>query len=181
MNDANRKKLVDQAPADPGATDEMLSSQPIGYWSGLAHEAVTRCLRDEMAKVDVTQPQYWVLNAVNGGAGAGAGAGAPGRAEVGARLASLTDARETARVIDQLLHRGWLRAEGPGSGSGSGPGSGSGGEGALHLTEEGEAARVRLRGLAAEVRAVVHEGVGEEEYVAALRVLRRMIANVAGR
>lgn len=74
---------TDQAPADPGATDEMLATQPIGYWSGLAHAAVTRHLRDAMARID----------------------------------------------------------------------------------------------LATEVRTVVHEGISEEEYVAALKVLRRMVAN----
>ncbi|MEU5282623.1 hypothetical protein N7925_14690 [Streptomyces sp. CA-278952] len=43
-----------------------------------------------------------------------------------------------------------------------------------------EAARVRLRELATEVRAEVHKGISDEEYVAALQVLRKMIANVEG-
>lgn len=50
----------------------------------------------------------------------------------------------------------------------------------LHLTDDGEAARVRVRALATEVRAVVHEGISDEEYVATLKVLRRMAANVEG-
>lgn len=48
---------TDQAPANPAATDDMLATQPIGYWSGLAHATVARHLRDAMAKLDVTQPQ----------------------------------------------------------------------------------------------------------------------------
>ncbi|MFE0705144.1 MarR family winged helix-turn-helix transcriptional regulator [Streptomyces sp. NPDC058872] len=137
-----------------------MATQPVGYWSGLAHAAVTRHLRDAMAEVDATQPQYWVLNRVNGGPAA------PGRAEVVAQLGHLADEpREIARTIDQLLHRGWLRVDG--------------GQ-CLHLTEAGEAARVRLRALATEVRAVVHRGVSDEEYVVALKVLRRMVANVEG-
>ncbi|MFD0021342.1 MarR family winged helix-turn-helix transcriptional regulator [Streptomyces sp. NPDC058382] len=151
---------TDQAPADPAATDDMLASQPIGYWSGLAHASVTRHLRDAMARIDVTQPQYWVLNRVDGGAGEST------REEVIAQLTPLADGpHEIARVVDQLIHRGWLRA-----------GHGQ----RLHLSAAGEAARVRLRELVTGLRAVVHEGISDEEYVAALKVMRRMVANVEG-
>ncbi|MEU6663066.1 MarR family winged helix-turn-helix transcriptional regulator [Streptomyces sp. NPDC046821] len=150
--------ITDQAPADPAATEDMLANQPIGYWSGLVHEAVTRHLRDAMARIDVTQPQYWVLNRVN------AGPTTPSREEVIAQLTPLADGpHEIARVIDQLLHRGWLRSD-------------TGKD--LHLTDAGEAARVRLRAIATELRADVHRGISDEEYVAALKVLRRMLANV---
>ncbi len=49
-------------PADPAAPDDALATQPIGYWSGLAHRAVIRRIRDEMARIDVTQPQWWTVN-----------------------------------------------------------------------------------------------------------------------
>ncbi|MGW0563026.1 MarR family winged helix-turn-helix transcriptional regulator [Streptomyces sp. NPDC003016] len=157
MNPQAETTTTDQAPADPAATDDMLATQPVGYWSGRAHAAVTRHLRDAMAGVDVTQPQYWVLNSVNGGPVP------PSREEVVGRLTPLADGPyDIARVVDQLLHRGWLRND-----------AGQ----RLHLTDAGEAARVRLRALVTEVRAVVHEGVSDEEYVAALKVLRRVIAN----
>ncbi|MEU9193145.1 MarR family winged helix-turn-helix transcriptional regulator [Streptomyces hundungensis] len=151
---------TDQAPANPAATDDMLATQPVGYWCGLAHATVTRHLRDAMAKIDVTQPQYWVLNRVNGGPAAS------NREEVVAQLTHLADGpHEIARVVDQLLHREWLRID----------------DGQrLHLTAAGETARARLRELATEVRAVVHQGIGDEEYVAALKVLRKMVANVEG-
>lgn len=149
---------TDQAPADPAATDDMLATQPIGYWSGLTYAAVTRHLRDAMARIDVTQPQYWVLNRVNGGPAA------PSREAVVSQLTPLGDGpHEIARAIDQLLHRGWLRNNAAQY---------------LEITDAGEAARVRLRELATEVRAVVHEGISDEEYVAALKVLRRMAANI---
>ncbi len=70
---------------------------------------------------------------------------------------------EMPRVVDQLLHCGWLRADAGDR---------------LRLTDAGEAARVTLRALVTELRAVVHEGIGDEEYAAALKVLRTMIANV---
>ncbi|XDO64584.1 MarR family winged helix-turn-helix transcriptional regulator [Streptomyces sp. RLB1-33] len=151
---------TDQAPADPAVTDDMLATQPVGYWSGLAHAAVTRHLRDAMARVDVTQPQYWVLNRVNGGPAA------PSREEVVAQLSPLADGQnEITRVVDQLLYRGWLHID-----------AGQ----RLLLTDTGEAARVRLRELVTELRTVVHMGISDEDYVAALRVLRRMIANIEG-
>lgn len=75
--------IADQAPADPTATDDVLASQPIGYWAGLVHEAVTRRLRDAMARIDATQPQYWVLNRVSGGPTA------PSREEVVTQLTPL--------------------------------------------------------------------------------------------
>ncbi|MFD3533489.1 MarR family winged helix-turn-helix transcriptional regulator [Streptomyces sp. NPDC058664] len=154
------RSTTDQAPADPVAPDDALATQPVGYWSGLVHTAVTRRLRDAMARIDVTQPQYWVLNLVNGGPGA------PSREEVVGRLTPLADGpHEIARVVDQLLHRGWLRADDARR---------------LRLTDAGEAARVRLRELATDVRAEVHEGISDEEYVAALKVLRRMAANAGG-
>ncbi|MFF2524124.1 MarR family winged helix-turn-helix transcriptional regulator [Streptomyces liangshanensis] len=138
----------------------MLANQPVGYWTGLAHDAVTRHLRDAMARVDVTQPQYWVLNRVNGGPEA------PGRDEVVAQLTPLADGPyEIPRVIDQLLHRRWLRTDA---------------DRRLHLTDDGEAARVRVRELVTGLRATVHAGISDEEYVAALKVLRRMVSNIGG-
>ncbi|MER7988829.1 MarR family winged helix-turn-helix transcriptional regulator [Streptomyces noursei] len=151
---------TDQAPADPAATDDMLASQPIGYWSGLAHATVTRYLRDAMAKIDVTQPQYWVLNRVT------YAPVAPGIDEVVDHLTPLADdPHEIPRVVHQLLHRGWLDSDA---------------EQRLHLTDAGAAVRVRVRELATEVRAEVHQGISDEEYVAALKVLRKMVANVEG-
>ncbi|MFF5504937.1 MarR family winged helix-turn-helix transcriptional regulator [Streptomyces roseolus] len=148
---------TDQAPADPAAADEALASQPVGYWSGLVHAAVTRRLRDEMARIDVTQPQYWVLNHVT------YRPVPPTRQEVAEELTPLADGpHEIPRVVDQLLHRVWLRADA---------------DDRFHLTDAGEAARVRVRALATDLRAEVHEGISDEEYVAALKVLRRMAAN----
>jgi formiminotetrahydrofolate cyclodeaminase len=101
-----------------------------------------------------------VLNRVNGGPTV------PSRAEVVDQLTPLADGpHEIARVVDQLLHRGWLRID-----------AGQ----RLHLTDAGEAARARLRHLVTGLRAVVHQGISDEEYVAALKVLRRMVANVEG-
>ncbi|MFE2147963.1 hypothetical protein ACFXA3_40640 [Streptomyces sp. NPDC059456] len=72
-----------------------------------------------------------------------------------------TDRAPADRVVDQLLHRGR-----PSIDDGQ----------RLHLTGTGESARLRLREPVTGLRAVVHEGIGDEEYVIALKVLRRVAA-----
>ncbi|MBC2877869.1 MULTISPECIES: MarR family winged helix-turn-helix transcriptional regulator [Streptomyces] len=150
-------------PADPNVPDDFaaLAAQPIGYWSGVAHDAVIRHIRDGMAGVDITQPQWWILNQV-----AGAGPAGRTRDELVARLAGTIGVapEEIARAADSLLARGWLTADE---------------QGALRLTDAGRAAKARAKELVDRMRAEIHEGVTDEEYVGALRVLRRMIDNVA--
>ncbi|WP_433545607.1 MarR family winged helix-turn-helix transcriptional regulator [Streptomyces sp. CA-294286] len=142
-------------PADPSAADADLASQPVAYWTGIASNAVKNLLRDSMARYDVTQPQWWVLNRVD--------AAPATRPEVIAALADVADnPYDISRVIDQLLHRGWLAAD---------P------QDRLSLTESGRAGKAEIKQLVTRLRAQVHEGVSDEEYVAALKVLRRMTAN----
>ncbi|RST12696.1 MarR family transcriptional regulator [Streptomyces sp. WAC05374] len=146
------------APADPAAADEDLASQPIGYWSGVVHRAVITHIRDAMARVDVTQPQWWTLNRVDAG-------GDVTREVIAAGLADVADTpHDASRAVDHLLHRGWLRQDD---------------DRHLHLTEEGRAAKARIKELVTRIRAEIHDGIGDDEYVAALKVLRRMAANVA--
>jgi DNA-binding MarR family transcriptional regulator len=85
------------------------------------------------------------------------------REDVATQLLDVTDtAHEVPRAVDQLLHRGWIVTDGAGR---------------LHLTDTGRAAQGRIRELVTDLRAQIHEGVSDEEYVAALRVMRRMIEN----
>jgi hypothetical protein len=53
-------------------------------------------------------------------------------------------------------------------------------DGTLTLTEFGEAGRLRAEDRNARAREQMHEGIEPAEYVAALNVLRRMIANLGG-
>ncbi|MBZ4317970.1 MarR family winged helix-turn-helix transcriptional regulator [Streptomyces huiliensis] len=150
-------------PADPATPDDFaaLAAQPIGYWSGVAHDAVIRHIRNGMAGVDLAQPQWWILNQV-----AGAGPSGRSRAELVERLGGTIGVQpdEIGRAADSLLARGWLTADE---------------QGALRLTDAGRAAKARAKELVDRMRAEIHEGITDEEYVGALRVLRRMIDNVA--
>jgi hypothetical protein len=67
-------------------------------------------------------------------------------------------------VFDDLIARGWMKED----------------AGILTLTETGEAGRLRARDRNARAHEQMHEGIETAEYVAALNVLRRMIANLGG-
>ena len=93
------------ATANPSVEEDALAAQPVGYWSGAVHRAVVNRLRDLMAGIDVTQPQWWVLTRVDAGDGLT-------REGVTAQLADVAETPdEVPRAIDQLLHRGWVEAD----------------------------------------------------------------------
>ncbi|WP_256788147.1 hypothetical protein [Frankia sp. AvcI1] len=67
-------------------------------------------------------------------------------------------------VFDDLVARGWMTED----------------AGTLTLTEAGEAGRLRAGERNARAHEQMQEGVGTAEYVAALNVPRRVIANLGG-
>ncbi len=140
-------------------SQQELASQPIGYWSGEAYRRVVGRIRAELATEDLTQPHWWTLNHV---------AGTPGmwsRAKLVERLVPFDDLGiDFDAVFDDLVARGWMKED----------------AGALALTAAGEAGLLRARDRNARAHEQMHEGIGTAEYVAALNVLRRMIANLGG-
>ncbi len=150
---------VSTAP-DPDMSDEELTWQPIGYWSGVAHQAVIKHIRDAMARAGITQPQWWILNQVEGDPSGRT------REELEERLAHVAgDPYEIYRSVDIMLHQEWLAtAE----------------DGRLRLTDAGRAAKARIKERVVGIRAEMHDGITDEEYVAVLKVLRRMIRNTGG-
>ncbi|AXK33972.1 MarR family transcriptional regulator [Streptomyces armeniacus] len=145
-------------------TDAELAQHPVGYWTGAAHEAVIRYINAEHAKAGVTQRHWMTLNALL------RNEGGLTREEVTDQLSrymtpQIGDVSTYPAVLDDLLGRGWVAA---------GP------DGRLTLTGEGHAGRARVAGRTEGIRAVLHEGVTDEEYAAAVRVLRRITANAGG-
>ncbi|WP_369216771.1 MarR family winged helix-turn-helix transcriptional regulator [Streptomyces flavofungini] len=142
-------------------SDTALVDQPIGYWSSAAGSAVVHHIRAHLAELGLTQPQWWVL----------------------AQLADARDGRDRTEVVTLL--RGYLD---------TGDGALLHDIGALHdrglitedaagriaLTDEGHALRSRAAERQKKVRAEIHEGITDDEYVRALKVLQRMIHNVGG-
>ncbi|MFD8756510.1 MarR family transcriptional regulator [Kitasatospora sp. NPDC059577] len=139
---------------------EVIATQPIGAWAGLAGRLVVGGLREQLAVEGLTQPHWWTLNHA---------AGEPGgwnRTTLVERLTPYDDQdTDFDAVFDDLIARGWLVEDA---------------DGALTLTEDGEAGRLRARERNLRVHERTHEGVDPEDFVTTINVLRRMVANLGG-
>ncbi|RNG16647.1 MarR family winged helix-turn-helix transcriptional regulator [Streptomyces botrytidirepellens] len=139
-----------------------LAAQPIAYWTWATTRALLQHVRSSLARVDVTQQQWWTLNYVD------AAENGLTRAQVRDRLDAFLDEvspEDMGHAVDSLLHREWLTADDADR---------------LTLTDAGRDAKVRIKDLVAELRSEIHEGITDEEYAAALTILQRMIRNVGG-
>ncbi|MFD5127243.1 MarR family transcriptional regulator [Streptomyces olindensis] len=139
---------------------EELATQPIGAWTGQAYRRVVGALRAQLAVENLTQPHWWTLNHA---------AGAPGtwtRTTLTDRLTPYDDQNtDFDEVYDHLITRGWLTEDSTG---------------AMTLTEDGEAARLRARDRNLTVHRQTHEGITPADFVTTINVLRRIVANHGG-
>ncbi|RZS43707.1 DNA-binding MarR family transcriptional regulator [Herbihabitans rhizosphaerae] len=145
-------------------TTAELAKQPIGYWTGLAHEAIIRHINAAHARFGNTQRHWMALNMLsrNDGRITRIGLGDLVRPFV---TPTIGDRESVDQVIEDLIDRRWISVSS---------------DGLLHLTEQGRAGRARTMVDIKRVRAEIHAGVTDEEYARTLGVLRRMIANVGG-
>ncbi|WP_328850991.1 MarR family winged helix-turn-helix transcriptional regulator [Micromonospora globbae] len=146
-------------------TDAELAAQPAAYWTGLAYEALISFTRARQAELGFTQPQFWLLRNLSSNdlSPDGQGMTIPQLREAMATyLRPEDDLHAEAEV---LLERGWLRRDS---------------ENRLWITEAGEEARVRLKAHAPAIRARIHEGIDDADYVAALKVLGKLMRNTQG-
>ncbi|MEU1122526.1 MarR family winged helix-turn-helix transcriptional regulator [Streptomyces sp. NPDC005899] len=141
--------------------DAGLARQPIGYWSWAAHEATVTHIRAALAEHGLTQPPWWVLNQLVDADDEGRP-----RAEVVAMLRGYLNVGDGLEPeIDTLVAHGLVTQDAADR---------------LRLTPEGHALREKAYERVARARAEIHAGIPDEEFVAALKVLQRMIHNVGG-
>ncbi|AIS02028.1 transposase [Streptomyces glaucescens] len=146
-------------------TDAELAAQPAAYWTGVAHQALIAFTRARQAELGFTQPQYWLLRNLSPHDLSPDGRGRT-LAELRQAMRSyLRPEDDLAAEARALLEGGRLTRDG---------------DGRWWITEAGEAARAELKRHAPAIRARVHEGIEDADYVTALRVLRRMIRNTSG-
>jgi DNA-binding MarR family transcriptional regulator len=146
-------------------SDAELAGQPAAYWTGVAYEALIAYTRARQAEKGYTQPQFWLLRNLS------ANDISPDRD--GMTLPELREAMasyirpedDLAAEAEVLVERGWLTKDA---------------EDRLWLTEAGEQARLDLARNAPAVRAALHEGIDDADYVTTLKVLRRLILNAGG-
>ncbi|WP_017238091.1 MarR family winged helix-turn-helix transcriptional regulator [Streptomyces sp. SS] len=146
-------------------SDAELAGQPAAYWTGLAYEALIAYTREQQVAKGYTQPQYWLLRnlSVNDLSPDGEGMAVSALREAMASYIRPED--DLAVEAEVLVERGWLTRDA---------------EDRLWLTEEGEQARLDLKRNAPAIRASLHEGIADADYVTTLKVLRRMIRNAGG-
>ncbi|WP_030792382.1 MarR family winged helix-turn-helix transcriptional regulator [Streptomyces sp. NRRL S-920] len=146
-------------------TDAQLAAQPAAYVTGLAYEALIAYTRAKQAEKGYTQPQFWLLRNLSKNDISPDGEGVT-LAELRAAMASyIRPEDDLAAEAEVLIGRGWLTRDA---------------EDRLWLTEEGEQARVELRRNAPAIRAALHEGIDDADYVTTVKVLQQMIRNAGG-
>ncbi|MEW2353432.1 MarR family winged helix-turn-helix transcriptional regulator [Spirillospora sp. NPDC029432] len=146
-------------------SDAELVKQPAAYWTGVAYEALIAYTRAQQAEKGYTQPQFWLLRnlSANDISPDGEGMTLPELRE--AMASYIRPGDDLAAEAEVLLERGWLTRDA---------------DHRLWLTEEGEQARVDLARNAPAVRAALHEGIDDKDYVTTLKVLQRLIRNAGG-
>ncbi|MER5967760.1 MarR family transcriptional regulator [Streptomyces sp. NPDC002057] len=146
-------------------SDAELAGQPAAYWTGVAYEALIAYTRAQQAEKGYTQPQFWLLRNLseNDISPDGKGKTLP---ELQAAMASyIRPEDDLAAEAEVLLGRGWLVRDA---------------EDRLWLTKEGEQARVDLARNAPAIRATLHRGIDDADYVTTLKVLQQLIRNAGG-
>ncbi|MFE1906760.1 MarR family winged helix-turn-helix transcriptional regulator [Streptomyces gardneri] len=146
-------------------SDTELAGQPAAYWTGLAYEALIAFTRARQAEKGYTQPQFWLLRnlSVNDISSDGEGMTV---AELREAMSSYIRPEDDLAVeAEGLLERGWLTQDT---------------EDRLWLTREGEQARIDMARNAPAIRAALHEGIDDADYVTTMKVLQRLIRNAGG-
>ncbi|MFF5358165.1 MarR family transcriptional regulator [Streptomyces scabiei] len=146
-------------------SDAELAGQPAAYWTGVAYEALIAYTRARQAAKGYTQPQFWLLRNLSPHDLSPDGDGMTVPALRAAMASYLRPEDDLAAESEVLLERGWLTRDA---------------DGLLRLTPEGEQARVDLARNAPAIRAALHEGIDDADYVTTVKVLQRLIRNAGG-
>ncbi|MFE0044854.1 MarR family winged helix-turn-helix transcriptional regulator [Streptomyces albireticuli] len=145
-------------------SDAELAGQPAAYWTGIAYEALIAFTRARQDEKGYTQPQFWLLRNLSENDISPDGKGMT-LSELREAMASyIRPEDDLAAESEVLVERGWLTRDT---------------EDRLWLTEEGERARVDLARNAPAIRAALHEGIDDADYVTTMKVLR-LILNAGG-
>ncbi|MFE0806311.1 MarR family transcriptional regulator [Streptomyces sp. NPDC058848] len=146
-------------------SDAELAGQPAAYWTGVAYEALIAYTRAQQAAKGYTQPQFWLLRNLSENDISPDGEGMPLPELREAMTSYIRPEDDLAAEAEILLERGWLTRDT---------------EDRLWLTTEGEQARVDLARNAPAIRASLHEGIDDADYVTTVKVLQQLIRNAGG-
>ncbi|MEU4179353.1 MarR family transcriptional regulator [Streptomyces sp. NPDC026589] len=150
---------------DQQLSDTELAGQPAAYWTGVAYEALITYTRERQAEKGFTQPQFWLLRNLSADDISPDGAGLTLPELQQAMASYIRPEDDLAVAAEELVQRGWLARDAGGR---------------LWITEEGEQARLDLARNAPAIRAALHEGISDTDYVTTVKVLRQLIRNATG-
>ncbi|MFH9347765.1 MarR family winged helix-turn-helix transcriptional regulator [Kitasatospora sp. NPDC017646] len=146
-------------PSTPQNGTATLGQRPIALVAWSATEAILRHSQATLARIDVTQPQWWALNNI-----VRAEHGLTGEEIRAVAVPYRMGAEVMVHAVDSLVHRGWL---------------GIGADGRLTLTEQGREGLATAKEHMDRVRAELLGDITEEEYATAVSVLQRVTDNLA--
>jgi hypothetical protein len=146
-------------------SDAELAGQPAAYWTGVAYEALIAYTRAEMAEKGYTQPQFWLLRNLSANDISPDGEGMTLTELRQAMTSYIRPEDDLTTEAEVLVERGWLTR---------------GTEDRLWLTDEGEQARVDLARSTPAIRAALHDGIDDADYVTTVKVLQQLIRNAGG-
>lgn len=144
------------------SSDAELAGQPAAYWTRVAYEALISFTRAQQAELGFTQPQFWLLRNLSENDISPDGHGMTALELEQAMSAYIKPEDDLATEAEVLVARGWLTRDA---------------EERLWITAAGEEARVALAQHAPAIRAKIHDGIDDADYVTTLKVLQRMIRN----
>lgn len=133
---------------------------PIGYWLKRADEAITESVNQAQQANGLSRIDWQVLNLLHE-------VSAAAWEQVAEALGPFADGERLQAVVDDLVARGLVERREP---------AGS----VYQLSEQGRQLHQAALTAQREVRRQAMAGVSESDYQTAVRVLQRMVANLAG-
>ena len=134
------------------------ASQPIGFWTIKAADAIRARIRAALADVGVTQPEWWVLHQLSLH---------PDGVER-AKVVDVIGSNDTPAVIEQTIDaaitKGWIHADGT----------------YLRATRTGADQFERAAEVQKGLQAERMQGISVADYATTIEVLQKTITNVGG-
>lgn len=145
-------------------SDGDLARQPAAYWTGVAYQALIGFTRARMVEHGMSQSQYWLLRNLSKEDLSPDGQGMTIPELRQAMSSYLRPEDDLAADSEILVEHGWLTRDD---------------QRRLWITADGDQARADMTPRFPAIRARIHEGIDDADYVTALKVLQRMIRNVS--
>lgn len=131
---------------------------PIGYWIKQVDNLLTAQINAAQSAHGVSRPQWQILNLLKETGGAG-------QARLFETMRTFVDASGLSEILLSLRERGWIEAKATGADE-------------FQLTEAGRQQYDIIFATQKEVRQRAMQGISEEEYGTAVRVLQRIVDNL---